>query len=82
MHNVGMRPMQHSTHTPSGDSRRKESLMPSIFTFTYRVASGATQSFRCAAGSREQAIALWSEERDIVRKVTSGPITLTSVNVA
>lgn len=52
-----------------------------LYTFTYTTQAGRTQSFRCAATSKEQALLLWADERTIARKVY-GPITATSIEVA
>jgi hypothetical protein len=72
-----------TTLTQSGDSRRKEGLMASTYTFTYRVASGATQSFRCLAASDWRALRLFAEECQIVAAVTGAPVnTIVGVEVA
>jgi hypothetical protein len=52
-----------------------------LYTFTYTIDSGATQTFRCAASSHEDAARYWAEEQAIVRSVTGGPVTPKSVTV-
>lgn len=70
------------TTTPTARKGREGGLVAfSTFTFTYRVASGALQSFRCVAGSNEAAVALFSQERSIVRAVTGGSVAPLSVEV-
>jgi hypothetical protein len=78
-----MEAMQSPTTLPlSGDSRRKDSLMASTtYTFTYRIASGNIQSFRCNAASDWDALRLFAEECKIVEAVTGSPVN-TIVSVA
>lgn len=52
-----------------------------LYTFTYTIVSGATQTFRCAASSKEAAARYWAEEQAIVRAVTGGPVMPKAVMV-